>query len=322
MKPKIAVFHNLPSGGAKRVLFENLKGLKDYYDFYLYDLRGPYDDFLSIKPLCKKTFTFEFKETPLLPRPFGFLNSFCRLYDILRLNCLHKKIAEEIDKENYSLVFIFADRFTQTPFLLKHLKTKSLYYCHDPYIRSVYEPEIERKRRFSECGFKEMIKKIFYFPGEWLYKRILAWQDKENKKKATKVIICSQYAAERMKKKYDLLPEVVYPGVDVNFFKPLKIKKENAVISQGSILFRKGHHFIIESLGKIEEKIRPKLFILADSGREDEEKIISNLGKKFKVEIKFFKGVKDRHGRLPSEPLLSPRSFQSVQSVPHLLPLG
>lgn len=291
MKPKITVFHNLPTGGAKRTLFENLKGLKNDFDFYLYDLKGPHDDFLNVRPLCKKVFTYDFKETPLLPRPCGFLNSLCRLYDLAKLNNLHKKIAQLIDKENYSLVFVFADRLSQTPFILRHLKTKSLYYCHDPYIRSVYEPEIERKNK--KLSFKERLKIIFYWSAKFLYQKILAWQDKINTKKATKVIICSKYAAKKMKDKYDVYAEVVYPGVDIESFRPLDIKKDNAVISQGAVLFRKGHQFIIESLGKIEKRLRPKLYILADSGREDEEFFLLDLAEKLDLEVKIFKGVND-----------------------------
>lgn len=289
MKPKIAVFHNLPSGGAKRVLFENIKGLQSDFDFYLYDLKGPYDNFLNVKTLAKETSTFEFKEIPLLPKPFGFLNSFCRIIDLFRLNQLHKKIAQEIDKENYSLVFIFADRFTQTPFLLKHLRTKTLYYAHDPYIRSIYDKEIERP--IKSFFLKEKIKKIAYFLGEFLYKKILAWQDKKNTKKATKVIICSQYAGLKMKEKYGVDPEVIYPGVDTKIFRPLKNSKDKAVISQGAILYRKGHEFIIRSLSKIEEKYRPRLYILADSGRDDEEAILKNLAKQLEIKLIFYKGI-------------------------------
>lgn len=110
---KIAVFHNLPPGGAKRMVVEEIK-------------------FLS-----KRHVVEEFKLNMKLSgnRLWRDFNNF------VSLEHKHKELAERINA-NFDLALVHPDKLTQAPFLLKFLTIPSIYYCHE-LLRIGYEKELE-----------------------------------------------------------------------------------------------------------------------------------------------------------------------------------
>src|SRR4030042_462553 len=122
---KIAIYHNLPSGGAKRALYEYVVRLKNKHEFDLYNLSTSNEDFLDLRPHVKNVFTYglKFKYIPLITKGYNIL---------ITLKSLEKKIAEDIDSRNYDLVFVHHCQFIQSPFVLRYLQTPTLYYCQEP----------------------------------------------------------------------------------------------------------------------------------------------------------------------------------------------
>lgn len=245
---KIGVFQNLPLGGAKRTLYEELRVLSKRHIVDLFEVRtkDSEEDFLNPKDLVRKVERFDFKVESTKPHVFGRL---VRDYNnFFTLSLLHKKIAEKINNGNYDVALVHADRFAQAPFILKFLKIPSLYFCQE-YLRIGYEKELA----FNE---KVMFLKKWY---EELTRKVRVRIDKDNAREATLIVANSRFTKRNVERAFGVKVRVCSLGVDTRTFKPTmkKIKK---------VLFLGGW-----------EKIDGY-----DLAKEAAEKAMSNVGFEFK----------------------------------------
>jgi len=217
---KIAVFHNLPFGGAKRVLYEEIKALSKKNEVYLYQLSGERDNVFNLMKYVKEFHEYGFTPKNHLP---AFLN---RLYSdhkkLFALRKVHKNIAEDIDTSNFDVVLIHPDYYTQAPFILRYLKTKKVYYCHE-LLRIAYEKNL---------GFD---KDVIFFK-KWYESTIRALMkniDKTNARFAEVILTNSLHTKQNIKMAYGRDSSVCYPGVDSDFFKPVGGLAKNSILFVG-----------------------------------------------------------------------------------------
>jgi len=268
---KIAIFHNLPTGGAKRSLYEWAKRLSSNNTLDLYGYSSSSESYLDIRSFCKKTNYYW--NNPI--KSTGF-NIFSKFFLFIKLLTLSKKIAADIDSNAYDIVFIHHDIYVQSPLVLMFLQSKTVYYCQEPF-RRVYE-----KQEFNYVSIGATL--------GWLLLKftdqILKALDNAAIKSANVVLANSNYSAKKIYEAYKISPEVVYLGVDTNqfYFMP-EIKKENMVLSVGRLDYSKGHDFAILSLSLINENIRPTLRIMCDSRDSDYKSYLLDLAKKNNVSI-------------------------------------
>lgn len=225
-KMKIAVFHNLPLGGAKRVLDEEVK-------------------FLSKKHKVM-VFKYSYKIKERAPSFLGRLDRDFQNLFILRK--LHKELAEKINQGGFDVCLVHPDKLTQAPFLLRYLRVPSLYCCEE-LLRIAYEKELEFK---DEVVF---FKKWYEDMARILRKKI----DKNNAQAATKIFVGSNYIREKVNKAYGKKAKTCPFGVDVKIFLPKGVKKEKTVLFIGEKEKVPGFYFAQECLKLIPENIRPNL---------------------------------------------------------------
>src|SRR5260221_472787 len=159
---KIAVFHNLPFGGAKRVLYEEVKALSKKNEIILFQLSGQKKDIFDIEKYAKNTYIFNFDAKNKYP--FIFNRLYCDYRKIFQLRKIHKKIAQQIDSSDFDAVLIHPDHYTQAPYVLKYLKTKKIYYCHE-LLRIAYEKELKLGNDviFFKRFYENLIRKIYRY---------------------------------------------------------------------------------------------------------------------------------------------------------------
>ena len=108
------------------------------------------------------------------------------------------------------------------------------------------------------------------------------------------MVLCnSKFTQKNLEEIYGVNAKVIYPGIDLKKFIPLSLNRENAVLSVGRLSPFKGHHFVIETLAKIPQKQRPKLFIVADDGTQKEEKDLSRFANEKEVNLTIFKRINE-----------------------------
>lgn len=217
---KIAFFHELHAGGARRTVNEFAKRLKQNHtvDLYIVDEEIPSEE--------KKLFTTIFL-SQFIPKKWHGGNWKVRLYkdtiELYTLYKLHKKIASAIDSRNYDFVFIHPSQYTQAPFILRFIKTKKTYYSPET-LRMVYEehfalPKINSVKIIYEDLMRLVRKKI----------------DKTNISYADVILTNSKHSKESIKNAYGLKSEVCYLGVDQNIFTPSHEGKKYDVLFLGSL---------------------------------------------------------------------------------------
>jgi glycosyltransferase involved in cell wall biosynthesis len=274
---KIALFHNLPSGGAKRATFEWIRQLSKTYKIDLFIFDEESEVTWDIKPYTNRVFIQNKFKKNLLKNN--------RLISLIPLIYQYKKLAKKIDQGEYDLVLTMQCKITNSPFLLRYLKTPSFFICHEPMAR-IFEPHYP--------------KKDFSFLFNWLRKIGLNFFiniDKKNAICADSIGTTSFYSRERLYLCYGIFPKVIYPGVDTNFFKPnKKIARKNTILSVGSLFQSKGHEFVIESIGEISKSQRPNLKIIhgAHHYSSSYKAKLNMLAKNYDVKVTFVSSIDDK----------------------------
>lgn len=220
---KIAIFHELPFGGARdsiyyfgEILAKNGMSVDLYYTSEKEDEKKA--------PFFKEIYYFKFN-----PAKWKGNNWKLRLtndtLDLYRLNRLHKKIAERINAKNYSLVFVHGSQYIEAPFILSHLAALTVFYCHDPNYRIIYEKVLSFHNRKLNY-----IKRAYEKINRLLRKHL----DKQNISKAKLLLTNSFFAKDIVLKTYGRDSRVAYPGVDVKFFSPGSAAKDIDIFYIGS----------------------------------------------------------------------------------------
>lgn len=243
---KLALYHNLPSGGALRVLEAWLRLSTAGHDVELFLPETANDDFVPLKGYASRTHRFP------APEVRGKLGNFTQLSAISRMG---RQIARRIDAGGFDVVFACASQLTQAPEILPYLRTPSLYYAPE-HNRSIYDAAV------VESAVPSLTKRLVLGPRRAWIKRF----DRRAIRSATAVMAHSKFSAGILQRIYGVTASVVYLGVDSRQYRPRKLKRQPFVLSVGAVHPAKGHQFVIESLATIPKAQRPALVVIGDRG--------------------------------------------------------
>ena len=280
---RIAVYHALHSGGAKRTLYEQSKRLASRHRLDLYSLDSADNDFCDIRPYVTESHIYPFEPLPLFQSPLGRLNHLVRLVDLIRLQNAEKYIAAEIARKDYDVAFVHPSRYTQSPPILRFLAPYSVYYCHEP-LRKLYEASIDRP--YDERALGRRILDTVDLPNR-LYEIALKRCDAASLTSAHQVLVNSHFSQENVRRIYGVTAKVCYHGVDVEVFHPQELGKKGMILSVGALTPAKGFDFVIESLEHIPTDQRPKLSIVSNYQEPTEYAYLSQLAAAKGVEVSF-----------------------------------
>ncbi len=248
-KKRIAFYYNLSFGGALYTMEEFAKRLSEKYHIDLYTMEDQLE-ILSSKKYFKQVYLYKSNERKFITGgPFLRIQEDYNLF--YRLKKLHKKIASDIDKQNYDIVIVSHDKNCQTPLLMNYLKSKMLYYCQEP-TRRFYEYSLNP---VHELTFS--LKKIYFLLSDNWRKQT----DIQTARSATKILSNSYSSNESIYRAYGIYPFVCHLGVNIDIFISLNIKKENFIYAIGNLSPHKGHKFIIDAVSLIPQNKRPRLVI-------------------------------------------------------------
>jgi len=285
----IAIYHNLPSGGAKRSLHEVLKRLSRTHAVDVYTLTTADEHFCDLRPWSRGHRSFPFRPLRLWQSPFGRLNQLQRWRDLRRLDHLAARIAEEIDSRSYDVVLVHPCQWTQAPGILNHLKTAALYYCQEP-PRALYEPQLGNSPGSS--SWRSKVDRID--PLIKLYRSAARRFDWRATRAAQRVLVNSAFTQRLADQIYGIAPVVSYHGVDVDVFRPGPgVRRKGYVLSVGAIQPHKGFAFLIESLAQIPPPKRPQLVLLGNASDPGFRASLETLAAKSEVALTIEIGVSE-----------------------------
>jgi glycosyltransferase involved in cell wall biosynthesis len=288
---KIAVFHNLPSGGAKRALFNYVDYLKKkgyYIDVYVPETAN--EEFLPLKNICDNLYVFPIHKTikaslyslyyyPTSKKEVNFQD----------LEDTQKRIAEIINSKDYDVVLCEQDQYTMAPFFLKYCTKPTVYYCQQPPRNDTI---LKRLNKLTDLKINPLKKFIFDHIDKRSFERDLK-RDADNSYSAKYILANSYFSHESILKTYGLNSYVSYLGIDTKIFKPLNIPKEDFVLSVGTCTPSKGYDFIIKSLFLLETDIRPKLVIISNTMNDLWAEYLQKLANDYDVNLEILNLVDD-----------------------------
>jgi glycosyltransferase involved in cell wall biosynthesis len=309
---KIAVFHNLPSGGAKRALrnhVRHLTKLGHLVDVYVPSTAN--EEFQSLRNDAHSLRVFPAKTTIL-----GGAYSTIRyvppvgvsLFDLERTE---REIAETIDGGDYDVVLSEQDRFTTSPFFLKYVRKPLVYYCQQP--SRIQEASIEDVYR--DTGYKK-IQSVRQSMWTWAFAKRLSEIDRSNASFANYILANSYFSRESIMRAYGLNSFVSYLGVDTTLFRPMGSSRERLVLTVGSCTPAKGFDFIVRSLSRVNSSIRPKLIVVSNFANLRWKSHIEELARRLSVDVEIRSLVEDE------ELVLLYNSAELVLYAPYLEPFG
>jgi glycosyltransferase involved in cell wall biosynthesis len=288
---KIAVVHNLPSGGAKRMMYEIIRNLSGRHEFHVFTYETADHNFLDIRPFVKKHTIFPFKKSNLFKSPFGRLNQFIRWIDLNRIKKLDRKIAHKIDEQSFDLAWVNPCQIQNSPSVLSNLvKTPGIFICQEP-LRILYEQMPGRPYDKKESKWVKILNKFDPLPK--IFFSALKKNDQNNVYSATKVLVNSGFMQDSVSKVYPVKPLVNYAGVDCDAFHPKGQIKENFVFSVGSLTPLKGYDFIIKALSTIQKELRPPFVIACNFANPPEKAYLQNLAESLDVNLEIKTNISD-----------------------------
>ena len=283
---KIAVFHNLPSGGAKRALHGNITFLAKNHDIDVFIPSTANEDYLPLKDIVNNLKVFPVKNN--IPRfIYSALKYFPSTTSLLDLKKTQQIIAEEINNGGYDVVLCEQDRYTMAPFILKYIRKPLVYSCQQPIC---FRYGLSNKL-YKEAGleYKNIVHGLYLK----FYGSKLIQHDKKYANYSKYLIVNSNFSKEIILKQYGINSHVSYLGVDNELFKPIDVSSENFVLSVGQCIPEKGFDFILRSIAKINVELRPLVVIVTDQGNVHWKNYLKKLAIELDVKLNILHMLSD-----------------------------
>jgi len=280
---RIVVYHNLPSGGAKRAVYEWTARLAARHNIDVYTSSCADHAFCDIRTLVEQHHVFDFAPRALFASPWGRLNQLQRWRDLGELTRISRVIACNVNRAGYDVVFAHPCRYTVIPALLSFVEIPAIYYLHEPFGRTFIR-QFERPY-FRNNKWRRIVDRFDPFIA--VYTRRLARVQTKSIRRTTRLLANSQFTRQRMKLAHQVDAPVCYYGVDTEDFRPMPhIRKENFLISVGEMTPRKGFDFLIESLALLPAATRPELRLACNWESPAERRYIDQLAARHNVGVR------------------------------------
>lgn len=291
----IALYHNLPSGGARRGMVEMVKGL--VARGHVVDEICPETADLSFLPLdglVRRQVVLPFGPMGVCPRRVPLITPYitaARLNaDLSALARINRRAAQAIDAGGYDVVFSHDCQLAQNPALLRFLHVPSLHYCHHGGRAHLAAPDAPGG---SASGLLARAKRTYYAAPRAFYPWQLRREATRNIRAATVVATNSRFSAEALYLTYGIHSRICYYGVDSTVFRPLGRVREPFVLAVGAVHYYKGYRFLVKALGQIPAGHRPSLVIAANSSDPSELPRIEGLAHERGVNLSVVRVLND-----------------------------
>lgn len=318
---KIAIYHNLLSGGAKRALSEYCRLLCHHHQIDVFTLTSSNHDFADLRPYASQYKQYPFERGRLFNSPFGRLNQIVRLIDLARIEKLNRQVASDIDHGEYDLAFIHPCQVENCPSVVHFLvKTPSIYYCPES-LRVLYEETPARPYDRQDTTRRKLINRLDPLPG--LYQKAVKQRDIRNLRSADMVLVNSDFTRQSIERIYQVKANVSRLGVDTTLFRKIDEEKQHFLLSVGSLTPLKGFDFLIKALAHIPAECRLPLIIASNFQNPPERDYLLELAKEHNVDLKLMNGISDdllvklynRAKLVLYSPIREPFGFVSIEAM-------
>jgi glycosyltransferase involved in cell wall biosynthesis len=262
---KIAIWHNLPSGGGKRALADQVCGLTERG--HTLEIWSPTTANSSYLPLAEHAVPPAKIVEHVLPLAHADLARFPKWQRVLRLpgfiqrniramdaHC--KRCADEINAGNFDLLFAASCQFYRVTSIAKYVRARKIIYLQEPY-RWLYEAMPEQVWLAPQAGapLKTRVR-------DWVMTPMFRAQmryEQDSARAYDRILVNSYFSRESVLRAYGLDASVCYLGVDTAQFADMGLPRERMVVGVGAFVPEKNIVFVIHAIGAIPQHLRPML---------------------------------------------------------------
>ena len=287
-KLKIAVWHNLRSGGAKRHLYDQIKCfLKKGHYVEAWCPPTIDENYKPLKDLIKENVTH------LDVRPFFLKNNAYNLYNLTkkRLKAMDdhcKECALQIDGGSFDILYSSVCIYLRVPPIGKYSSLPSVLNLPEP-TRKNYEAIFDLPWIDHATGPLNMLPKVIrmFSASKEMTEEI------NNAAYFDRILANSLYSRESVLRAYGIESTFVPVGIDKDVFVRPDVPRKNYLVGIGRVDHLKGLDRVIKAVGTIDKAIRPKLVWVGDTKEDDYKTRMETLAASIGVEIDLKIAVSD-----------------------------
>jgi glycosyltransferase involved in cell wall biosynthesis len=287
---RIAIYENLPLGGARRASYELGRRLCRTHDVDLYRLSAYDSGELDLAPSVSNAHVVPYRPLlGLLGRRVDAGHLAPRSYTMFGpLKRLHRRLAAQIDSAGYDVVLAHTDAMTQSPYLLRWIsRTPTVYYCQEV-VRAAHERSILEQHRQKLASSGPLVGRVRLLEDHWVLPRWVR-EDLVNARAAGTIVVNSRYSRDRVWAAYARPATVCHLGIDPDRFGPdAGATREPEFLSIGHPIEAKGHLLTVDALALLPAgPDRPRLRVLLPraDGTERLERHAAQRGVDLTIEV-------------------------------------
>jgi len=295
---KIAVWHNLPSGGGKRALYYHVRGLVERgHKLACWSLDTadqsylPLSEFAAERIIETESGRPSSKLSSKLTPGYNVAVSRIRAFDDACKRC-----AQEIEEGDFDLLFANTAIQYSMPYIMRHISIKKVLYLQEP-CRFLYEaapvlPWVSSAPDdVQQAQLLQPIQFLADYP-ELQTLRLLAKQEWLNAQACDLILVNSYFSRESLLRAYGVDSHVCYLGVDTNLFRNLHLSRERFIVGLGSFDSIKRIELAIQAVALLPEP-RPTLVWIGNSKNDDYTDSLRELARSLNVEFNIRFNVTD-----------------------------
>jgi glycosyltransferase involved in cell wall biosynthesis len=308
-KLRIAVWHNLPSGGGKRALYDHVKGLVERgHEVRVWVPPTADEEYLPLSSLAPvKVLHLTRHDLPksILGKVHAVLAGPFRFVFAMLNHGQH--FAAEMKDYQPDIVFFGPCRVFFAPLPLIVLAKL------DPPLKTCLYLQEPNRGLYEAAPDLVWIRKSTWIKREQTYAKTFSTLERQAAQSASRILVNSRFSRESVLRAYGLDSEVCYLGVDTEHFMPADIPKENFAVGVGAIIPAKRIEFVIEACAMAQV---PKLIWIGNAADASYLDQMTMLARSKGLDLLFMTMITDEELiRLLSAAL-------AMVYAPHLEPLG
>lgn len=300
MSLRIAIWHNLPTGGGKRALHMHVKGLHARgHRLRIYSTTAAAHHFLPLAPYADSETLLPMpaaaghRGNPMrrwLTKGFRSQEAEARTETLARMQQVCRDCAMRIEADQADLLFANSSLATFNSPIGSCVNLPSMIYLQEPN-RALYEasprlpwllpvngtahPNNPIKRAMERCRELHLNHSF----------RLQATEELNWARAYARILCNSQFSRESILRAYGLDSNVCYLGIDSEEFKPVESGKSNYVVGVGSMHYAKRVEASIMAIASIPRTLRPRLLWIGNFADAWYEKYILQLAEQHNVQL-------------------------------------
>jgi glycosyltransferase involved in cell wall biosynthesis len=263
---RIAVWHNLRSGGGKRALYDHVTGLLARgHTLEAWCPPTADREYLPLSSLIAEHVVDLAWPTNRLTDKFGITSVTARQLAAMDTHC--RTCAEEIDRGGFDILFANCCVFFRTTPIGRFVRIPSVIYLGEPY-RWLYEalprlPWLAPPGRSASLLKSSTLKAAIRDWRDIRNSRLQAREEFENAAGFGRILVNSYFSRESVLRAYGLDADVCYLGINSDLFVDKNLNRTQSLVGLGSITREKNVRFCIDAIGKLSAP-RPALIWVAN----------------------------------------------------------